>query len=410
MTTEDPNEEDRLDPNTISLGCRSCPEFGPCGGYTRAGGGWDCMDECGKECDPRTCTLVCMRNPDRYALAMTEIGGSFGSEHLPRLEIPTVPLPRYVPVLQHKYIGAVRLPWAAIPLTEILKCRGRGYEVAFRDGEDLRAQFGLLQDAKIVVLGIGEDPGLERFWERYLDPGVLEDLAALAIDVLVLPNFSYFHQDPRTHHLYNRSRSLWSGAHLSRAGIRVVPYFHAIAGTDCAFWAKLLRRQEHVDTIAQEFQTGKKRPDRAEKCLDELARLQDDLARPLHLVAVGGRQFARLIADRFDKWTILSSGPFIAAMNRHVYEIRGGCISERPSPGEDPAILVQANVMVVRRVLDEVRSQASAGSPTRRTEARGVSRPTATATARTTGSRAVRLPIFSDKHPLDSGSDDRRAR
>src|SRR6266496_2655221 len=63
----------RLDNTTISAGCLKCPLLKQCGGYTRAGGGWSCMDRCAS-CDS-SCDLVCLKKPGDFVRALLEIDG-----------------------------------------------------------------------------------------------------------------------------------------------------------------------------------------------------------------------------------------------------------------------------------------------------------------------------------------------
>ena len=388
MSERDPNAEDRLDPNTLSFGCPGCSQFGPCGGYTRAGGGWDCMDEC-RKCDVTKCQLVCLRKPDHFAVSRAAVGG-FGCSDIPALPPPAASWPTYLPLVQHGCFRAdpAYVDWAAVPLGRVLKCRGNRYEPAFADGGELRRGLGLGPHTRVVLSSIGNDRPLERYWERRRDPGVLESLVRLDLEAVVVPNFSYFHQDPRTHHLYNRKRSLRCAAELARLRVPVVPYFHAITDGDVRFWEEFLSVHSEITTLAQEFQTGPKRPDRGIKCLDDLARVQEHVGRPIRVVAVGGLQFAEELAARFDESVVITSGPFLAGVNRHVYQAKQeGKWTEKPAPGENPRVLFETNASAVRRYCDQVRRQATASAGRRPP-------PLQTGASRGAGAPAIRIPTL----------------
>jgi hypothetical protein len=216
MTAADPHTEDRLDPNTLSIGCAGCPELQLCGGYTRAGGGWDCMDECREHCDPTKCTLTCMRRRNAYTLAHAQVRG-FGYEDIPTLGC-AVGLPRHVPVLEHDRLDDVGLRWAAIPLHVLLRHRG-GPRLAFESPELMRAAFGLPGDARVVLSCVGPDRPLERFWENHRRHDLVEQIAALGFAAVIAPNFSYFLGNPRVGSGNSgHSRSGNSGHPLKGAG------------------------------------------------------------------------------------------------------------------------------------------------------------------------------------------------
>src|SRR5689334_15040005 len=119
----------RLDGHTLSGGCYTCPLLKECGGYTRKGGGWSCMDQCFK-CDPKTCDMVCLKRPTSFARDLLEVGG-LGFHGIPdALQVPaSTSFPRYIPVIQHGYARDedVPLKWAAIPLREVLRMRNGVY-------------------------------------------------------------------------------------------------------------------------------------------------------------------------------------------------------------------------------------------------------------------------------------------
>ena len=72
-----PLDQHRLDSETMSVGCLACPLLSECGGYTRRGGGWSCMDRC-VTCDTTRCDLVCLSKPRDFARALLEVEPSVG--------------------------------------------------------------------------------------------------------------------------------------------------------------------------------------------------------------------------------------------------------------------------------------------------------------------------------------------
>jgi hypothetical protein len=309
----------RLDGDTISAGCFSCPLLADCGGYTRVGGGWSCMDQCAS-CS-NSCDRVCMKRPGAFARDVLEVGG-LSDRNVGRIEqgIATSELPHYIPVIQHGYAREelLPIPVAAIPLKEIMRSRSGDYAPAVRDRGSLRERFGLDPTTRVIILGTGKDRALEAYWHRRRANRVPTALAALDVDLAIAPNFSLFLDDPRTQHLFNRKRSLICAAEWSTCGISSVPYLHAITRADWDSWERFLGERPEISIIAKEFQTGLSNEERALETLDRIADLESRLGRTLHLIAVGAARFRAAIGSRLARWTILDSVPFMRAMKRRV--------------------------------------------------------------------------------------------
>ncbi len=332
---------DRLDGETISAGCWSCPLFKQCGGYTRRGGGWSCMDRC-VDCDKSKCSTVCMKKPD-FARALLEVG-SFYHRDIPTLATCAEAMPRYVPVVQHPLDRAVPLDWAAIPLHVLMNFKRGVYEPRANTPEGLRRVFGLAPSTKIILLGTGKDRGIETYWRMHRVGDVASTLAGLGITVAIAPNYSMFLEDPRPQHLHNRKRSLLIAKSWSEAGMPVAIYPQAVTRADWDFHESFLRAHPEVLQIALECQTGLARPERAAFAFENLARIQDRLGRRLHVFAIGASRYRRELPKRFDSFTILDSTPFMKAIKRRAAGSIGRRVSWDRAHGEDVADLVLHNV------------------------------------------------------------------
>ncbi len=312
-TADDKLKLDRLDGETISAGCWSCPLLKQCGGYTRRGGGWSCMDRC-VGCDKSKCTVVCMKKPD-FARALLEVG-SFNHRDIPKLTQYREAMPGYVPVMQHPLERPVPLDWAAIPLHVIMHFVGGAYMPRSTTPEGLRAVFGLAPSTKIILLGTGKDRGIETYWRMHRIGDVAGMLSRLDISIAIAPNYSMFLEDPRPQHLHNRKRSLLVAKSWSEAGLAVAIYPQAVARADWDFHESFLRAHPEVDQIALEFQTGLARPDRAAFAFEHLAAIQDRLRRRLHVFAIGASRYRAELPKQFDTFTVLDSAPFMKAVKR----------------------------------------------------------------------------------------------
>lgn len=314
----------RLDGQTLSMGCQLCPLLRECGGYTRASGAWSCMDICAT-CDRARCDKVCLKKAARYAEDLLEIGG-FGFQRIPPLLQPAgAALPRYVPMIQHRFEGIkdISLPWAAVPMSRLIRFQTGRYAPAARTPDELRRVFGLSTSTRVVLVGVGKDRPIERYWRWRRVYETAASLGQLDFTAAVVPNYSFFLEDPRPQHFFNRKRSLICAGEFSGAGIPSVPCLQAVTPADWTYWHAFLEAHEEVSIVAKEFQTGLAKRDRGVLAIESVARLQDQLGRRLHIIAVGGGKYAADLAAHFDGWTVVDSVPFMKATHRRMASTAG---------------------------------------------------------------------------------------
>ena len=93
---------------------------------------------------------------------------------------------------------------------------------------------------------------------------------------------------------------------------------------DWQFWRQYLTDNRTLCVVAIEFQTGNRNRAQGCKALDNLARIQHEIGQSLHPVIIGGGQFIEYVADRFDKFTLMDSEPFMKAVKRRAFEPKNG--------------------------------------------------------------------------------------
>jgi hypothetical protein len=338
-------DQHRLDGHTLSAGCYTCPLLNECGGYTRRGGGWSCMDRC-STCD-QNCDLVCLKKPTAFARDLLEVGG-FGFRNIPPLLQPVgwSAFPRYIPVVQHGYAREEPAPldWAALPLREVLRMRHGVYGPVAQTPAALRAHFGIAPSTSLILLGTGKDKPIEAYWRWRRRHAAPRALAQLEFAGGIVPNYSFFLEDPRPQHLFNRKRSLICATEWSREGMPVVPYLQALTDADWRYWEDFLRVHPNIQVVAKEFQTGLAAPERGERTLTRLAQLQDTVGRRLHLMAIGAARYLHRLPKLFDSWTLLDSVPFMKAVKRRVAAAVSRRIRWQPALGEPVEDLLLHNV------------------------------------------------------------------
>jgi hypothetical protein len=302
----------RFDGGAISAGCMGCIHRPMCGGWMRNGGGWNCLDVCcGK---PSTCDVVCPRRPDEFTLDVLEVRG-FTLDNVGALSSSTVDLPRYVPVI-HDGTGRSEplvTPWAALPLQRVCSRRDRPqYGVRFDSKADTLGQFQLGVGSKLLLLCIGKDRHLELYWSEK-NNGTHAELALAGFDAAVAPNFSWFLDDVRFQHMYNRKRSLICASEFAVAGIQPIIYLHALSVGDWRILADFLRSRPDVTMVAKEFQTGGVQADHRGK-IQHVADLEQRIGRQLHFVAVGGARFVPELQRYLSAWTVVDSIPYMRTL------------------------------------------------------------------------------------------------
>jgi Domain of unknown function (DUF4417) len=184
----------------------------------------------------------------------------------------------------------------------------------------LRREFKLTQESQILLVSVGFDHLLERFWREHRAwniPDVLNELNLLGVTA---PNFSFFNDAPRTHSLWNRRRMLAVGERISAAGGRIILHLNASNFGDWSYWADFLREHSEMVCVAKEFQTGLSAKESAADAMRSLISLQQHLGRPLHPVLIGGVRFAQILRKEFPTFTIVDSVPFMRTVKRRIFQ------------------------------------------------------------------------------------------
>jgi hypothetical protein len=102
-----------------------------------------------------------------------------------------------------------------------------------------------------------------------------------------------------------------------------VPHLSAAVDADWTFWGRFLRDHPKIWIIAKEFETGNKLKSRGIECLDHIDKIQQLIGRSLHPILIGGAQLVEAAVQRFEKFTILDSRPFMNAVGRHYFRSQG---------------------------------------------------------------------------------------
>jgi hypothetical protein len=303
----------------IGAGCSNCAFLDVCGGIEPEMSLLDCFSlTCCKKDD---CDNVCPNNTE-FTSRMSEIGG-LRFDDVPLLRQRPVELPKYVPMIHHGYSRTVPLDWPIVALETyglFHHTNGGHYSAKPQTWEDLRRMFCLHPNTQIILRGTAKDQPLERYWAHHTVDRPAEQLAALRVACAIGPNFSHFLDVPRTDNLFNRKRQLICLAEISKAGISAIPHLSANMPSDWAFWRRYLLLNERVRMVAIELQTGNKAREQGIKVIERVKWLENEIGRQLHLLAIGGSQFAAELGIRFNNFTVIDSTPFMKSIYRQRFE------------------------------------------------------------------------------------------
>jgi Domain of unknown function (DUF4417) len=263
MKLTNAQKRQKLRPHGVTGGsCRDCYFFKQCGGFQGEGSLYDCFvatccEYQGK--DKVRCNAVCPRNPTFYKW-MSQLGGR-PFDYIPTLTQRYVPLPAYVPLIDHAYgrRRTLQSPVVALDTYRVMRLRrgnDRLYNAVSSTPAALRSEFGLARDTTVILRGTAKDPRLENWWEHRLADDAAGQLSELNVAMIIAPNFSHFLDVPRIDNMFNRVRQMICIEELAAAGHCVVPHISTTAPGDWQFWTAFLRENPTIRQIAKEFQTG----------------------------------------------------------------------------------------------------------------------------------------------------------
>ena len=272
---------------------------------------------------------TCPCNLDRLVERNREVGG-FDCILNTTLRSIDIPLPEYIPTFYHGFPGIkpLDLEWIALPLHHLLKFHSGGTIAAIaKTGQELRESLRIQRGTKIVVTGPGPDQTIEDFWRFHRKPNLFHRLKDLDIELITVPNFSFFLDMPPMHHRFNRSRILRLAERASDAGVNAVLHLNAIHEDAWRDWENLLIEHVEIKFVCLEFQTGYASRAIGEAALDRLVKVQKNVKRPLHPILIGAARYACRIGKNFASCTIIDADPFLKTFNRRIFtELSdGGC-------------------------------------------------------------------------------------
>ena len=241
-----------MHPLNSVVNCDTCAYKQSCGGLIDASSFfWGCYYECATSCDSDRCDYTCPYNHKHherlFAERLDEIEGTFNVSAI-NLKAPKIGLPHYVPKIHNRSSRSrcLRWPMVAIPVRALLSKKGRKWVCRFHDPSQLRQHFRLSRQTPYIISCVSHDGDIEVVWDELMYEQFAQKVARLKPAAVIVPNFSFFNEVPRTHTIYNRKRICLASRTLSDAGCPVILPLSALTTHDWDFWYGVL--QENPST------------------------------------------------------------------------------------------------------------------------------------------------------------------
>lgn len=276
---------------------------------------------------PTACGQCSVRCGSRIDIGdwMTDIGGTvaFDDIDLGDVALPAK-LPRFTPQVDTKDLteldADLNWPAYAVGLRRVMSPATGAVLPGYGNAESAHTALGLSTGQLAVLVGYGTDPHVEMFWTRRHD--LIPQLAAMAWDVVLCPNYSIYGNYPRAEMLINMRRNLAVAQEMRDAGINAVPNL---------YWFRLedLRRYEDwaLDTdppaVAVNLQTFRTDHDWDAMAIPGLAYLAGTLPITTDVICTGASR-----ADRIGELLeLFGSRLHLVGQNALAYARRGAVMT-----------------------------------------------------------------------------------
>ncbi len=336
-----------------SIGCTVCPDRPTCGGLSIESALYNCLGFC---CgNPHACDVVCRSRPKYFARHVREVSG-FNLDNVPRAASVGAPtLPPLVPLLYHRSgrVQSFSGPAAvALPLYKVI--HRHGGDPRYRSLSDLALGFGFDPNAAVVLSGTDRDRPLERWWSLgYKRRVIIRALKDLGVAMVTAPNFSLFSDQPRWDDLHSMKRIAITQNEFLDEGLPAALHLNARTNEDWNRWREYIRDRPEVTHVSFEFGTGAGYAGRFEWHTEQLIRLSESVAHPLHLIIRGGTAAFPRLRIAFNGMTILDSTVFMKTIRRQAatLEASGPPVwkSRTTAAGESLDVLLNQNWQAVEK-------------------------------------------------------------
>jgi hypothetical protein len=306
----------------LSLGCVGCPQIGYCGGLYADQGLFGCESLC-HQCDSaEACDFVCKKYPAKFFAHVKEIGG-FDLNSLPRTAAQPFPeAPPVVPLIFHRYCRSsfLNAPAVAVKLSALYSHRSG--KLKFESRADVARRFRFAEDAKLIVVGVDDDPTIENFWVKARAANLAQQLAAIAPDLITTPNFSLPADVTRVDNMHAMKRIGMCFVEFRQAGLPASLHLNARTDRDWERWMEFVSSRDEIVSVTVEWDTGARIRERGNWLFRKLQILGSSISRPIHLIMKGGDIYLPPLSELFASITFIDSTSFMKTIQRFRLENR----------------------------------------------------------------------------------------
>jgi len=332
-------------------------------------GAFDCLDYCcgGVE----DCDSVCRQNVTTFVGRTREVVG-FELDNVARAPRRPRPVPpRLVPMVFHGSSRERRFAPPAVALKLFSLFDRASGAPRYPNRTALDRAFCIASGTALVISSVEVDRPLERWWG--LGPQkrrqVLDRLVEYGVAAITSPNYSLFSNTPRWDDLHSMKRIAICWQEMVEAGLPAALHLNARTAYDWRRWRDFIGERSEVNAVSFEFATCATDPARRLWYADQLARLAEEIRRPLTLIGRGGFNVLPFLAEAFADITLIDTTPFQKALKRQVAHTgRRGGLRWRSAAGSDASVqeLLEHNYLESVAHLNRSCPQPSdrAGSPT----------------------------------------------
>ena len=234
--------------------------------------------------------------------------------------LPSIPrLPAFMPVLGRGVAKDITLPDGllyGISLGRLLKDSG---ELRYRSQDHLRRAFRIPKNARICLLGTGQEDLLMEALHRSLETNLWQALQELGFDLATSATFAVWEKQSRFDQIYAQDRNFASHDHLANLGVPTVPFFFCAEEEDYAAAARWLAERPQVNTVAALAQFHKT-PRGFSGFFKSLCKFRDKMPRHFHLLIIGcgAADKIRQVYKEFPSATIATDKPVILGQSRQM--------------------------------------------------------------------------------------------
>ncbi|MEQ1605633.1 MAG: DUF4417 domain-containing protein [Pyrinomonadaceae bacterium] len=336
----------------LGLGCANCRDINICGGL-QTPGLFSCWDLCCN--DPATCDYICPRNLEDFVNFKNQIGG-FEFDNVLRAPVIDYPnIPEYVPLIWSNSANRrekVQSDSVAIQL-EMLVDLETGI-AKFASRQSLSDHFGFPNDVALIITGVMLDEPLERYWNISRHQ-FIKSVADLEPAMVTSPNFSSFVNCTRWDNLANLKRIAICWQEFAAEGVPVALHMNARTLHDWKRWLDFIRNRPEIKAISFEFATVT--ADRKRWYVERLIDLTNELDRDLALVIRGGTSYVSLLAEVYDRLTLICTDAFMKATQRQMVCVDNESFAVGPESGYFIDLLLNGNIAAKKTIMrDRVQS------------------------------------------------------